>query len=499
MSKAYADLVSNFLSSLTNLVLLRLDAYLLHAHPNLDAFRVRNLRAAPVSGGDLFERNLMQEYEQHLIGLGVKPGSKKEQRFHPYEKNKRGGVDVNRLNKGFTTNPCRHPSIWCNCPFFSHHHKVVAEEDVAVAGVVAAEAAQVVPSSSNLLNDIQYQVLPSKNPGLELTMLSGDPLHYVFPVTPLSVLTLLEREKTPCVQSPPEGEKTLCVLSLPEREKTPCVQSPEGEKTLCVQDISNQVQFNSVQEKLQNLPVGGQTEAVPSGMGKTRLPRVNYRAHKRQIQVALQRTPKLIQGTLHSQQLCRLRQTKCLMDLYSRPAAERCNRSRSYPRQSGILQPSLPGPKTRQPLEASHRFKYTKEIPGHPKIQDGDLRVHPRLPQKRGVGHIYRPHRRLPTCTYSHSVSEIPQVSFPRCHLPVHQPTFRASNSPPHFHQYSQGSKTHSLTIRNQAPQVPGRLVNPCPLKTNMHGSDSKTTKAGEGFGLYSRPQEVRPHSFTEV
>ena len=121
-----------------------------------------------------------------------------------------------------------------------------------------------VPSSSNLLNDIQYQVLPSRNPGLELTMLSGDPLHYVFPVTPpegeksLSVLTLPEREKTLCVPSLPEREKTLCVPSLPEREKTLCLQSPpEGEKTLRVQDISNQVQFNSVQEKLQNLTVGG--------------------------------------------------------------------------------------------------------------------------------------------------------------------------------------------------------------------------------------------------
>ena len=121
-----------------------------------------------------------------------------------------------------------------------------------------------VPSSSNLLNDIQYQVLPSKNPGLELTMLSGDPLHYDFPVTPpegektLSVLTLPEREKTPCVQSPPEGEKTPCVLPLPEREKTLCVKSPpEGEKTLVCTGLSNQVQFNSVQEKLQNLPVGG--------------------------------------------------------------------------------------------------------------------------------------------------------------------------------------------------------------------------------------------------
>ena len=111
------------------------------------------------------------------------------------------------------------------------------------------------------------------------------------------MLTLPEREKTLCVHSPPEGEKTPSVQPLPERGKTLCVQSPpEGEKTLCVQDISNQVQFKSVhiQEKLQNLPVGGQTEAVPSGMGKARLPPVNYRVHKRRIQVALQRTPKPI-------------------------------------------------------------------------------------------------------------------------------------------------------------------------------------------------------------
>ena len=71
MSKAYADLVANFLSTLTNLVLLRRDAYLKHAHPSLDSFRVKNLRSAPISGGDLFDRSLMQEYEQHLIGLGI--------------------------------------------------------------------------------------------------------------------------------------------------------------------------------------------------------------------------------------------------------------------------------------------------------------------------------------------------------------------------------------------------------------------------------------------
>ena len=61
MSKAYADLVSNFLSTLTNLVLLRHDAYLRHAHTNLDAFRACNLCSPLFSGSDLFERSLMQE------------------------------------------------------------------------------------------------------------------------------------------------------------------------------------------------------------------------------------------------------------------------------------------------------------------------------------------------------------------------------------------------------------------------------------------------------
>ena len=106
MSKAHVDLVSNFLSMFTNQVLLRRDAYLCHAHPNLDAFRVCNLRTAPVSGSDLFERSLIQEYEQHLIGLGLKPGSKKEQHFHPYKKTRRVGVDIIKLRKGFTINPC---------------------------------------------------------------------------------------------------------------------------------------------------------------------------------------------------------------------------------------------------------------------------------------------------------------------------------------------------------------------------------------------------------
>ena len=163
----------------------------------------------------------MQEYEQHLIGLGVKPRSNVSTRTR---KTRRAGVDVNRLHKGYTTNLCRLHNIWCSSPSLNLHPKGVAEEDVAVTGDVAVEAAQVVTSSSKLLHDTHYHMLPSQNPGLKQTMPSRDPLHCVFPLTP------------------PEGDKTLSVLTLPEREKTLCVLSPpEGEKTLCVQsqDISN--------------------------------------------------------------------------------------------------------------------------------------------------------------------------------------------------------------------------------------------------------------------
>ena len=75
------------------------------------------LRAATVSCGDLFERSLMQEYEQHLIGLGVKPGSYKEQRFHPYQKNRgRGGHQ--QAPQGVYYQPMPAPQYMVQQPFF---------------------------------------------------------------------------------------------------------------------------------------------------------------------------------------------------------------------------------------------------------------------------------------------------------------------------------------------------------------------------------------------
>ena len=233
---------------------MRGDAYLCHAHPNLDAFRLRSLRSAQISGGDLFDRAMMQEYEQHLIGLGVKTGTKKE-RFHPYKKKKgRGGHQCQHAQQGVFYQPMPAPQYMVQQPFFATH-RVGAEEDVATEEDGAAEATHQPQSSSNLFNDTQQSVLPPPQPGIRPKTLSENHWDYpqgcvqLNPNKSLSASTLQERVKTPCVQSPQE------------REKTPRVQS----QSVCipVQDVK----FPS--QKLELAPVGCRLRRfLPSGRNK---------------------------------------------------------------------------------------------------------------------------------------------------------------------------------------------------------------------------------------
>ena len=193
---------------------------------------------------------------------------------------------------------------------------MVAKEDMAVAEGIAKEAVQVVASSSNLLNDTQYHILPLHNPGLKQTMPSEDPLHCVFPLNPsregeeFECINATGEEKTPFVQSPPEGEETPCVQSPPGGKDSVCtVISRRGENSVCT--VSGYIQPSSVSKciypgKSKNPASGGQAQALPSRVGKTRVPPVDHRAHKGLIQIVPQGTPQAIQGTLHNEQLHRL-------------------------------------------------------------------------------------------------------------------------------------------------------------------------------------------------
>ena len=169
-TKVYTDLVANFISSLTKLVLLRRDAYLRHAHPNLDAFTLSNhLRRWSV------QQNLDARVQTASHWLGVKPGwSSKKDRFHPYKKQKgRGGHQCHHL-RASTINQCRHPITWCNSPFSPIPIRVVTEEVDAVAGDAAVGVTLAVASSNNLLNDTYQTVLPSRKPGQRPTTVSDN-------------------------------------------------------------------------------------------------------------------------------------------------------------------------------------------------------------------------------------------------------------------------------------------------------------------------------------
>ena len=152
-------------------------------------------------------------------------------------------ISIITLPRVCSTQPCRHPSTWCNSPF-TPTLKGAAEEVEVAAEVAAVEATRLTLSSSNLLNDTQTNVLASSHPGQKGIIFSETLLDYFYPHTPpegektLSVQSLQERAKTPCVQSLQERANTPCVQSLQERAKTPCVQSlQEREKTPCTKSV----------------------------------------------------------------------------------------------------------------------------------------------------------------------------------------------------------------------------------------------------------------------
>ena len=158
-----------------------------------------------------------------------------------------------------------------------------------------------------------------------------------------------------------------------------------GKNSVCT--VSGYIQSSSVQKRIyskksERSACGGQTKAVPSGVGKhgshqliTGLIRDGYKLPFRE-RPNLSRVPCLISSYTGFDKQNAL--WTSIQDLLQKGAVEVVH----TPRKSGILQPSLPGTKTRQPLEASHRLKLTEQIPGHPKVQDGDPRVHTCLPQE---------------------------------------------------------------------------------------------------------------------
>ena len=85
VAMAYQHLIPNLITTLTQLVLTRRDAYIKHVHNNLDPSRKKELRTNSVLGQDMFDRGQIQEFEKHLIEVSSK-GSSSRGRYQPYPK-----------------------------------------------------------------------------------------------------------------------------------------------------------------------------------------------------------------------------------------------------------------------------------------------------------------------------------------------------------------------------------------------------------------------------
>ena len=115
------------------------------------------------------------------------------------------------------------------------------------------------------------------------------------------------------------------------------------------------------------------------------------------------------------------------------------------------------------------------------------------------MGHLYRPHRRLPSHPHSASLTKVPLVPPQRRLLPVHQPSVRPSYSPLDLHQCSEGGQTFGLATGNTHSPIPGRLAGSRPLQGGVPETNPKVVEPNPGFRFYSELQEVRTGTFPEV
>ena len=123
---------------------------------------------------------------------------------------------------------------------------------------------------------------------------------------------------------------------------------------------------------------------------------------------------------------------------------QRCSRASSNLWASST---DLFGSKTRQPLETYSRFEQTKPFGDH---QD--------FPPTRGVGYLNRFQGHLLPYTYTRTIQEMPEISYPRSGIPVQGPAIRFVHSTLRVHRDPKGGETDGHTQGFKNPPVPRRL-----------------------------------------
>ena len=238
---------------------------------------------------------------------------------------------------------------------------------------------------------------------------------------------------------------------------------------------------------------------VHKRMGKTRCSPFPLRPPPTRLSPTLQRTPKVVQDTMHHQQLQRSRQKQCLIDFYSKPSRKKRYREGKQGRQSRILQPTFPSSQTRKPVETRDRPQFSKSVSHGLKIQNGNPRIHSRITKARGMGYLYRPFGCLPSSSHPSTIKEIPEVPPPREFLPIHQLAVRASHSPTGAHVPGKGGQTVGTKTRHPVAPIPGQLADQSTFPGRIKETYCQPPFPDPITGLHSKSPEVGTSTPTEV
>ena len=132
---------------------------------------------------------------------------------------------------------------------------------------------------------------------------------------------------------------------------------------------------------------------------------------------------KLDKVTKHHQLLCIPSQEPLPVGGIASTDEQKCSRVGQKSRISGLLQPTIFGPKTKQQVETYTRSQQPQHIPQGRKILNGDTRNNKDLSPDRGVGIDFKDAHRLQGSLLPHtnfkSVLEVLKVSCPGLNLPV--------------------------------------------------------------------------------
>ena len=134
---------------------------------------------------------------------------------------------------------------------------------------------------------------------------------------------------------------------------------------------------------------------------------------------------------------------------------QKCSRTGSKPKLTGLLQPAIFGTQTQQPVETYPGPEHLEHLFEHRVVQDGDPRDNNNLLTGRGVGHFHRLQRRVLPHTYSQSVQEVHAFSPPRSVLPIQSPTLWPLHSSHGVHSGDQRGQTHGTAEGYKDPPVP--------------------------------------------